>query len=83
MAREGGKVVVSDLNDDQGAETVEAITGAGGEAVYAHADVTSGDDVTALMQAAVDAFGRLDVLHNNAGVHETDFTTETAVDTLP
>ena len=83
MAREGGKVVVSDLNDDQGAETVAAITGAGGEAVYAHADVTSGDDVTALMQAAVDAFGRLDVLHNNAGVHETDFTTETAVDTLP
>src|SRR6187431_1578744 len=54
MAREGGKVVVSDLNDDQGAETVAAITGAGGEAVYAHADV-----------------------------HETDFTTETAVDTLP
>ena len=83
MAREGGKVVVSDLNDDQGAETVAAITGAGGEAVYAHADVTAGADVTALMQAAVDAFGRLDVLHNNAGVHETDFTTETAVDTLP
>jgi NAD(P)-dependent dehydrogenase (short-subunit alcohol dehydrogenase family) len=83
MAREGAKVVVSDVNDDNGAETVEAITDAGGEAVYAHADVTSGEDVTALMQAAVDAFGRLDVLHNNAGVHETDFTTETAVDTLP
>ena len=83
MAREGGKVVVSDVNDDAGAETVAAITGAGGEAVYAHADVTSGDDVTALMQSAVDSFGRLDVLHNNAGVHETDFTTETAVDTLP
>jgi NAD(P)-dependent dehydrogenase (short-subunit alcohol dehydrogenase family) len=83
MAREGARVVVSDVNDDNGAETVEAITDAGGEAVYAHADVTSGEDVTALMQAAVDAFGRLDVLHNNAGVHETDFTTETAVDTLP
>lgn len=83
MAREGARVVVSDVSDDNGAETVEAITDAGGEAVYAHADVTSGEDVTALMQAAVDAFGRLDVLHNNAGVHETDFTTETAVDTLP
>jgi NAD(P)-dependent dehydrogenase (short-subunit alcohol dehydrogenase family) len=83
MAREGARVVVSDVNDDNGAETVEAITDAGGEAVYAHADVTSDEDVTALMQAAVDAFGRLDVLHNNAGVHETDFTTETAVDTLP
>ena len=83
MAREGGKVVVSDLNDEMGAETVAAITDAGGEAVYAHADVTAGADVTALMQAAVDAFGRLDVLHDNAGVHETDFTTETAVDTLP
>ena len=83
MAREGAKVVVSDVNDDNGAETVKAIRDARGEAVYAHADVTSADDVTALMQAAVDAFGRLDVLHNNAGVHETDFTTETAVDTLP
>ena len=83
MAREGAEVVVSDLNDDNGAATVKAITDAGGEAVYTHADVTSGEDVTALMQSAVDAFGRLDVLHNNAGVHETDFTTETAVDTLP
>lgn len=83
MAREGGKIVVSDVSDDAGAETVTAITGAGGEAVYTHADVTSGGDVTALMQSAVDSFGRLDVLHNNAGVHETDFTTETAVDTLP
>jgi NAD(P)-dependent dehydrogenase (short-subunit alcohol dehydrogenase family) len=83
MAREGGKVVVSDVNDEAGAGTVEAIRGAGGEAVYVHADMSSNDDILALVQAAVDTFGRLDVLHNNAGIHESDLTTDMTVDTLP
>lgn len=83
MARRGARVVVSDLNDAAGEETAEAIRSGGGEATYVHADVTSADDITALMRTAVDAFGRLDVLHNNAGVHETDFTADTLTDTLP
>ncbi len=82
MARRGAKVVVSDVNDDGGAETVELIGTAGGEVIYLHADVRSDDDVAALVQGAVYAFGRLDVLHNNAGVHESDFTSETASDVL-
>lgn len=83
MARQGAKVVVSDVDDENGNGTVEAIRAAGGEAAYAHADVRSNDDVTALMGVAVGTFGRLDVLHNNAGVHESNFTTETASDRLP
>lgn len=83
MAARGAKVVVSDMNDASGEETVGAIRSAGGEAVYGHADVTSAEDLRTLMRTAVDAFGRLDVLHNNAGVHETDFTQDTRVDTLP
>ena len=83
MAREGGKVVVSDLNDDQGAETVAAITGAGGEAVYAHADVTSGDDVTALMEARSTRSAGSTCSTTTRACTRRDFTTETAVDTLP
>lgn len=83
MAKRGAKVVVSDVNDAAGEATAADVRAAGGEAVYQHADMRSGSDIVALMQAAVDAFGRLDVLHCNAGIHETDLSSETAVDTLP
>ena len=83
MSRRGAAVVVSDVNDEAGEATTAEIVAEGGRAVYARADVRSRADVDRLMQTAVDSFGRLDVLHNNAGVHETDFASETAVDTLP
>jgi NAD(P)-dependent dehydrogenase (short-subunit alcohol dehydrogenase family) len=83
MARQGARVVVSDINDAGGNETAEQIRGAGGEATYLHADMQSREEIEALMAGAVEAFGRLDVLHNNAGVHETDFTSEAASDILP
>lgn len=79
-ASRGANVVVSDVIDDAGEATVAAIAAAGGRAVYAHCDVTSESDVTALMATAVSSFGGIDVLHNNAGIHETmissDFTFE-------
>jgi NAD(P)-dependent dehydrogenase (short-subunit alcohol dehydrogenase family) len=74
MAEEGAKVVVSDINDQTGNAVAERIRGAGGEAVFVAADVSNVDDVKALMASTKEAFGRLDVLHNNAGVHETNFT---------
>jgi NAD(P)-dependent dehydrogenase (short-subunit alcohol dehydrogenase family) len=74
MAEEGAKVVVSDINEQTGNAVVERIRGAGGEAVFVAADVSNVDDVKALMASTREAFGRLDVLHNNAGVHETNFT---------
>lgn len=83
MARQGGKVVVSDVNDANGAGTVEEIQAEGGEAVYIHADMRSPSDITALMDGAVEAFGSLHVLHANAGVHESDFTESMTVDSLP
>jgi NAD(P)-dependent dehydrogenase (short-subunit alcohol dehydrogenase family) len=72
-AAKGAKVVVSDLNDDKGEGVAASIREAGGEAVYQHCDVTDAGQVEALMAAAADAFGGIDVLHNNAGVHETMF----------
>ena len=74
MAEEGAKIVVSDINEQTGNAVAERIRGAGGEAVFVAADVSNVDDVKALMASTKEAFGRLDVLHNNAGVHETNFT---------
>src|SRR4051794_26307867 len=83
MARRGARVVVSDIADGDGQATVELIEGEGGEATYIHADVCSRDEIVGLVDGTIEAFGRLDVLHNNAGVHETDFTGATLVDELP
>lgn len=69
-AARGADVVVSDVNDDVGEATADAIRREGGSATYVHCDVSSEDDVSALAEAAVEAFGGIDVLHNNAGVHE-------------
>ena len=68
MAKEGAKVVVADVLDDRGRQTVAAITSAGGQAAYAHLDVTKEEDWTAAVNLAVSRFGKLDILVNNAGV---------------
>ncbi len=78
MAEEGAKVIVSDVNEQTGAAVADSIRSAGGEATFTRADVTSVDDVKALVATAKDTYGRLDILHNNAGVHETNFTTTQA-----
>jgi NAD(P)-dependent dehydrogenase (short-subunit alcohol dehydrogenase family) len=70
-ASKGAKVMVSDLNDDQGEAVAQSIRDDGGEALYQHCDVTNPEQVEALMAATAAAFGGIDVLHNNAGVHET------------
>ncbi|GAA2074343.1 SDR family oxidoreductase [Aeromicrobium tamlense] len=76
-AREGAKVVVSDLNEapraegyegSEAATTVEAIRQAGGEASFVRCDVTSKAEIDALVDHAVETYGRLDVFVNNAGM---------------
>lgn len=66
-AREGAKVVVADLNEKTGEETAQLVNKNGGEAVFIKTDVTKSADVEAMVQKAVDAFGRLDYAFNNAG----------------
>ena len=65
---EGAAVVCADVNDAWAEETVRLVTAAGGTAVAVHCDVTVEDDVAAAIATAVSAFGRLDVMFNNAGV---------------
>lgn len=68
MAREGAKVVVSDIADDHGAETVATIKAMGGSAAYVHADVSDPAHVDAMVKFAVDTFGGLHLAVNNAGI---------------
>ena len=67
---EGARVVVADLNDESGKATVAAADseGAGDRIRYVRTDVASEPDVEAMIAAAVEEFGRLDVVFNNAGV---------------
>jgi NAD(P)-dependent dehydrogenase (short-subunit alcohol dehydrogenase family) len=68
FASEGAQVLVADVRDDWAAETVRLVTDKGGTAAARHCDVTEQADVDAAIRAAVEAFGRLDVMFNNAGV---------------
>ena len=68
FAREGGKVVVADLNEQHGNATVQQIAQAKGEAVYAKCDVGNPDDVKAAIKMAVDTWGKIDVVVNDAAM---------------
>jgi NAD(P)-dependent dehydrogenase (short-subunit alcohol dehydrogenase family) len=67
LAREGARVVVGDLQVEAGQAAVEAIRAAGGEAIFQRADIVEEADCAALIDAAVQTYGRLDALVNNAG----------------
>jgi NAD(P)-dependent dehydrogenase (short-subunit alcohol dehydrogenase family) len=83
FAREGAKVVLADVADDDGKVTAEGIAAAGGQADYVHADVSSSAEAEAMVGFVVDRFGSLDVLYNNAGIFPGDdgSVTETAEET--
>ncbi len=68
FAGEGARVVIADILDDAGKRVEAEIAESGGKAVYARLDVTSEDGWRRAVQTAVDRFGRLDVLVNNAGI---------------
>lgn len=67
FARVGATVIVSDIDEEGGAATVEQIQREGGKAVFMRVDVTEEDDVRDLVARAVEVHGRIDWAHNNAG----------------
>jgi NAD(P)-dependent dehydrogenase (short-subunit alcohol dehydrogenase family) len=84
MARQGGSVVIAEVDEPGARETVELIKAQAGEARFIHCDVTSAYDVQQVMaETTVAAYGRIDVLNNNAGVHETSFSEHTSIAELP
>ena len=67
FAREGAKIAVVDIVREGGEETVKLIKDQGGEAFFIHADMTEPQSVEQAIKAAVERFGKLDILYNNAG----------------
>ena len=72
FAQEGASVVVTDISAEMGEATVRGIRDAGGKAIFVQADVANEDEVNHMVNAAIDAFGRVDVLYNNAGIMPGD-----------
>lgn len=68
FAQHGARVVVSDVNTQEGEATVAAIQQAGGDAVFVACDVSQGSQVEQLVAATLAAYGRLDFAFNNAGI---------------
>ena len=68
FAKEGASVVVADVSDNDGKETVARIEAEGGQAVYTHADVSRAADSLNMVSVAEKTFGKLNVLFNNAGI---------------
>ena len=81
-AREGARVVVSDIDDEKGGnETVKAIQELNGVAIFVRADVSKPDDCQAMVAAALEKYGRLDIAFNNAGIGgEANRTAEYSVE---
>ena len=83
LAREGASVVVVDIDRAAADRVVEEIVGAGDSALALHADLSVEEQVAATIAAAMAEFGRLDVLHNNAALTDSDFLSrDTAVTDL-
>jgi NAD(P)-dependent dehydrogenase (short-subunit alcohol dehydrogenase family) len=68
LAQEGAFIVVADLNENGGHETVRLVEDAGGKAAFVHVDVTKRDDLERMVSFAEQSFGGVDIFHNNAGI---------------
>ena len=68
FAREGAKLVIADMHEEGGQQTVHMIRENGGEATFIQVDVSRATEVEAMVSATVETYGRLDCAHNNAGI---------------
>ena len=80
FAREGAKVVIGDVLDDEGSKVAADIVDSGGDAVFVHLDVTCEEDWRSAIGTAVSRFGKLDVLVNNAAIWRPGTVEETTVE---
>jgi NAD(P)-dependent dehydrogenase (short-subunit alcohol dehydrogenase family) len=68
FAREGAKLIIVDMNEDGGQQTVHMIKESGGDATFVQVDVSRATEVEAMISKTIETYGRLDCAHNNAGV---------------
>ena len=72
FAKEGAKVAVADWVAEGGEETVRMIKADGGEAIFVKTDISNEEDVKNMVKTAVDTYGKLDILYNNAAIFEVE-----------
>jgi NAD(P)-dependent dehydrogenase (short-subunit alcohol dehydrogenase family) len=82
FAKEGASVLVTDVAAHEGEETAQAIRYAGGRATFVKANVALEDDVKHMVNVAIEEFGRVDILYNNAGIMPADDTSVTETSEL-
>lgn len=80
FAEEGAKVVVCDINRETGPRTVKKIKDAGGEAIFVYCDVSKFQEVEDLVNTAVNTYGKLDIIMNNAGYLSTGKCADTPLE---
>ncbi|MCI0904250.1 MAG: SDR family NAD(P)-dependent oxidoreductase, partial [Chloroflexi bacterium] len=80
FAREGAKVVIGDISEEDGQAVEAQISVAGGQALFVRLDVTQENDWTRAVDLAVSRYGKLDILVNNAGISSRSFTDDTSID---
>ena len=68
FAAEGATIVASDINESGGQETVSMVKESGGEAIFVPADVTKSADIKHLVETAIQKYGRIDIIINDAGI---------------
>ena len=68
FSAEGARIAVADIDEKGGRQTVDAIQGKGGSAVFVRVDVSKATDVERMIKATVEQYGKLDILFNNAGI---------------
>ena len=78
FAREGAKIALSDMQEEGGMQTQHMVTENGGEALFVAADVASEASAKNMVEAALQQYGRLDILYNNAGIVGRDTDTDVA-----
>jgi NAD(P)-dependent dehydrogenase (short-subunit alcohol dehydrogenase family) len=72
FAQEGASILVVDVNDNAGNETVQMIRSSSGQAAYCHADVSNAAECAGMVSAAEREFGKLNIMFNNAGISHKD-----------
>ncbi len=80
FAEHGAKIVAVDYNIEGASKTVENICSAGGEAISVKADVSSSADVSNFIETAIQTYGKIDILFNNAGIYTPGKADETSVE---
>ena len=82
-AQRGAAVVLADIDDGAGRAAADELAGTYGSAIYVHCDVSDEQQVQGLMESAATEFGGVDVLHNNAGIHEAMISQDFSFETMP